>query len=165
MRFAGWAARRVLQQAFHIDPTKKSCVQQYWCSNDFSPLQSEFKIYFYPIKHGSPLEHCSEGLPCFIFILLCPVFCRCRAACRKSCLRTGPLAPFAAHGGLRRPLRSAHASALALRGRLRAKSRAFSAIVRKGGTAPTRACGCGPPPLFGGIRRVACTLLRKDARL
>ena len=64
-----------------------------------------------------------------------------------------------------RPLRSAHASALALRGRLRAKSRAFSAIVRKGGTAPTRACGCGPPPLFGGIRRVACTLLRKDARL
>ena len=34
-------------------------------------------------------------------------------ACRKSCafplgcLRTGPLAPFAAHGGLRRPLRSA----------------------------------------------------------
>ena len=117
------------------------------------------------------MEHCSEGLPCFIFILLCPVFCRCRAACLKSCsfapscLRTGPLAPFAAHGGLRRPLRSAHASALALRGRLRAKSRAFSAIVRKGGTAPTRACGCGPPPLFGGIRRVACTLLRKDARL
>ena len=50
-----------------------------------------------------------------------------------SCLRTGPLAPFAAHGGLRRPLRSAHASALALRERLRAKSRAFSAIVRKGG--------------------------------
>ena len=165
MRFAGWAARRVLQQAFHIDPTKKSCVQQYWCRQRLHPLQSEFKIYFYPIKHGSPLEHCSEGLPCFIFILLCPVFCRCRAACRKSCLRTGPLAPFAAHGGLRRPLRSAHASALALRGRLRAKSRAFSAIVRKGGTAPTRACGCGPPPLFGGIRRVACTLLRKDARL
>ena len=86
MRFAGWAARRVLQQAFHIDPTKKSCVQQYWCSNDFSPLQSEFKIYFYPIKHGSPLEHCSEGLPCFIFMLLCPVFCRCRAACRKVAL-------------------------------------------------------------------------------
>ena len=54
---------------------------------------------------------------------------------------------------------------LQMQGRLRAKSRAFSAIVRKGGTAPTRACGCGPPPLFGGIRRVACTLLRKDARL
>ena len=149
MRFAGWAARRVLQQAFHIDPTKKSCVQQYWCSNDFSPLQSEFKIYFYPIKHGSPLEHCSEGLPCFIFILLCPVFCRCRAACRKSCafapscLRTGPLAPFAAHGGLRRPLRSAHASALALRGRLRAKSRAFSAVARKGGFAPFRHAPAG----------------------
>ena len=36
-----------------------------------------------------------------------------RSACRKSCafapsrLRTGPAAPFAAHGGLRRPLRSA----------------------------------------------------------
>ena len=146
MRFAGWAARRVLQQAFHIDPTKKSCVQQYWCSNDFSPLQSEFKIYFYPIKHGSPLEHCSEGLPCFIFILLCPVFCRCRAACRKSCLRTGPLAPFAAHGGLRRPLRSAHASALALRGRLRAKSRAFSAVARKGGFAPLPHAPAGAVP-------------------
>ena len=117
------------------------------------------------------MEHCSEGLPCFIFILLCPVFCRCRAACRKSCafapscLRTGPLAPFAAHGGLRRPLRSAHASALALRGRLRAKSRAFSAIVRNGSAPlPHAPAGAVPPP-FGGIRRVACTLLRKDARL
>ena len=89
------------------------------------------------------MEHCSEGLPCFIFILLCPVFCRCRAACRKSCLRTGPLAPFAAHGGLRRPLRSAHASALALRGRLRAKSRAFSAGARKGGFAPFRHAPAG----------------------
>ena len=77
-----------------------------------------------------------------------------------SCLRTGPLAPFAAHGGLRRPLRSAHASALALRGRLRAKSRAFSAIVRKGGTAPfwrhsprglhftAQRCKALPPPSF-----------------
>ena len=101
-----------------------------------------------------------------------------QTACRKSCAfapgcrRTGLSArsPHTAALGGRFAL---HASALALRGiagllqmkkgRLRAKSRAFSAIVRKGGTAPTRACGCGPPPLFGGIRRVACTLPRKDA--
>ena len=101
MRFAGWAARRVLQQAFHIDPTKKSCVQQYWWSNDFSPLQTAFKIYFYPIKHGSPLEHCSEGLPCFIFILLCPVFCRCRfqlAVCRLLLHRSTAIHITLSHG-------------------------------------------------------------------
>ena len=142
MRFAEWTAHRVLQQASRIKPAKKLRTA-ILCRQRLHPLQSEFKIYFYPIKHGSPLEHCSEGLPCFIFILLCPVFCRCRAACRKSCLRTGPLAPFAAHGGLRRPLRSAHASALALRGRLRAKSRAFSAVARKGGFAPFRHAPAG----------------------
>ena len=41
--------------------------------------------------------------------------CQKRCAFPPSCLRPGSLAPFAAHGGLRRPLRSTHASALALR--------------------------------------------------
>ena len=103
-----------------------------------------------------------------------------QTACRKSCAfapgcrRTGLSArsPHTAALGGRFAL---HASVLALRGiaglfqmkkgRLRAKSRAFSAVVRRLCAAPIRACGRGRHPLFCGIRRVACTLLRKDAWL
>ena len=105
-----------------------------------------------------------------------------QTACRKSCAfapgcrRTGLSArsPHTAALGGRFAL---HASALALRGiaglfqmkkgRLRAKSRTFSGVVRKGGFAPLRYAPAGAvaTPLFCGIRRVACTLLRKDAWL
>ena len=53
------------------------------------------------------------------------------------------------------------------KGCLRAKSRAFSAVIPKGGFAPLRYVPAGTvaTPLFGDIRRVACTLLRKDAWL
>ena len=104
-----------------------------------------------------------------------------QTACRKSCAfapgcrRTGLSArsPHTAALGGRFAL---HASALALRGiaglfqmkkgRLRAKSRTFSGVVRKGGFVPLRYAPAGAvTPLFCGIRRAACTLLRKDAWL
>ena len=86
-----------------------------------------------------------------------------QTACRKSCAfapgcrRTGLSArsPHTAALGGRFAL---HASALALRGiaglfqmkkgRLRAKSRAFSAVVRRLCAAPIRACGRGRHPFF-----------------
>ena len=72
------------------------------------------------------------------------------------------LAPFAAHGGLRQPLRSAHASALALRGRLRAKSRAFSAIVvRKGAPLPHAPAGAVPHPLLAAFAAWPALLRKK----
>ena len=103
-----------------------------------------------------------------------------QTACRKSCAfapgcrRTGLSArsPHTAALGGRFAL---HASALALRGiaglfqmkkgRLRAKSRAFSAGGPEALRRSDTRLRARSPPLFCGIRRVACTLLRKDAWL
>ena len=148
MRF-GMDGTQVLQRASRIKPAKLRTAILVVATTSPASKNSKF---IYLIKHGSPLN-IARGAAALSFIL--SGFLQMRAACQKKLPADRAFGPFAAHGGLRRPLRSAHASALALRGRLRAKSRAFSAIVRKGGTAPTRACGCGPPPLFGGIRRVA----------
>ena len=89
--------------------------------------------------------------------------CQKRCAFPPNCLRPGPLAPFAAHGGLRRPLRSTHASALALRGvcALRAALSARLPAREASHRSDTRLRAQSPP--FCGIRRVACTLPRKDA--
>ena len=134
--------------------TRKSSVRQYWCRQRLHPLQSEFK-FILPDKARQPFGTLLRIA--VLYLSFCVRFSAdAGAACRKSCLRTGPLAPFAAHSGLRQPLRSAclgtgPAAICALEPR-------FQRDCPQGGTAPTRACRCGPPPLFGGIRRVATTL-------
>ena len=86
-----------------------------------------------------------------------------QTACRKSCAfapgcrRTG-LSARSPHTAVLGGRSALHASALALRGiaglfqmkkgRLRAKSRAFSAVVRRLCAAPIRACGRGRHPFF-----------------